>query len=276
MKKTALCLSVTLVAATTLADMSKGLVLKFSCDAFSDNGTVLPDITSNHNGRVVGAKFASSGRLNGGCEFSGSNSYIHVPASPLLDSKKVTACLWFKTAKADAPDRTLIDKRADTGYAIRLATGDKNSMRRGKIFATVAGRDCFSDAALADSVWHHAALTYDGEVIRLYIDGTLQKQTVAWKGEIGAAGQDLFLGMNRSNPSAREKESPFEGAIDEVLIFDRALSQADLKEVIDSTRPRFTKGQVERRIREIQELYDRGLLTKEFYERKLKECEVDQ
>jgi hypothetical protein len=31
---------------------------------------------------------------------------------------------------------------------------------------------------------------------------------------------------------------------------------------------------VERRIREIQELYDRGLLTKEFYDRKIKECEA--
>lgn len=274
MKKTALCLSGILVAGMALADISKGLVLKYTCDEFSDSGTILPDVTSNNNGRVVGAKFAASGRLNGGCEFSGSNSYIHVPASPLLDSKKVTACLWFKTAKADDPDRTLIDKRADAGYAIRLATGDKNSMRRGKIYATVAGRDCFSDAALADNAWHHAALTYDGETVRLYIDGALQKQTVAWKGEIGAAGQDLFLGMNRSNPSAKERTASFEGSVDEVLVFDRPLSEAEIKEVIDSTRPRFTRGQVERRIREIQELYDRGLLTKEFYDRKIKECEA--
>ncbi len=43
----------------------------------------------------------------------------------------------------------------------------------------------------------------------------------------------------------------------------------------EAPKPKFTKQQVQRRLRELQDLYERGLLTKEFYERKVKECEVD-
>ena len=42
----------------------------------------------------------------------------------------------------------------------------------------------------------------------------------------------------------------------------------------EAPKPAFTKQQVERRLRELKGLYERGLLTKEFYDRKVKECEV--
>ena len=266
-----------LAAGVAAADLPQGLVLRFSCDEFKNNGATLPDVTgSNHNGRVSGVRYAGSGRLNGGCEFTGKNSYIQVPASPLLDSKQVTFCVWLKAAKAEWPDRTLVDKRADSGYALRLAAGNKESGRKGKLCATVAGHDCFSDAPVADNAWHHAAATYDGETAKLYVDGILQQQTAAWHGEVGAKGQELTLGMNRSNPSAKDKEAAFEGSMDEVLVFVRALSAAEVKDVIAATKPKFTKQQVERRLKELKELLDRGLILQDFYDRKVKECEVEK
>lgn len=258
------------------ADITNGLALKFTCDAFSDKGTKLPDVSGNElHGHITGARAAPSGRLGGGCDFTGKESFVAVPASPLLDTPHVTVCLWLKTAKADAPDRTLVDKNSDGGYALRLASGDKASARRGKVYAVVAGRDCYSDASVADNAWHHASFSYDGTTLKLYVDGALQKQTVTLKGALGAAGTAVTLGMNRTNPSAREKDVSYEGSVDEILVFNRALSDKEIVDVIASTKPKFTKQQVARRIKEIEELYERGLLTKEFYERKLAECEVN-
>ncbi len=276
MKRLGVGLVMALSACVAAAQLPQGLVLRFSCDDFRNNGTMLPDITgSNNNGRVSGARPAPAGRLNGGCEFTGKNSYIQVPASPLLDSKRVTFCLWLKTAKAEWPDRTLIDKRPESGYGLRLASGDKQqSGRKGKLCATVAGHDCFSNQTVADNAWHHAAVTYDGEVVKLYVDGILQQQTVQWRGEVGASGQELTLGMNRSNPSAKDKEVAFEGAIDDVLVFNRALTEAEVKDAIAATKPKFTKQQVERRLKELKDLFDRGLILQDFYDRKVKECEI--
>jgi hypothetical protein len=62
--------------------------------------------------------------------------------------------------------------------------------------------------------------------------------------------------------------------LDEIVVFNRALSADDIKNVLASTQPKFTKQQVERRLAELKELLDRGLILQNFYDRKVKECEV--
>ena len=89
-----------------------------------------------------------------------------------------------------------------------------------------------------------------------------------------AGTNDLAVGMNRSSPEARAENRSFGGAVDDLMIFNHALSGDEVQAVIDSIKPKFTKAQVARRLAEIKELYDRGLLTKEFYDRKVAECEV--
>ena len=62
--------------------------------------------------------------------------------------------------------------------------------------------------------------------------------------------------------------------IDDLMIFNLALSAEEVQAVMDSIKPKFTREQVAQRLKELKELYDRGLLTKEFYDRKVAECEV--
>lgn len=255
-----------LLAGVASAAMPDGLALRFSCDDLRNNGTLLPDTTgSNNNGRVTGVR-VTSGRLNGCCEFTGQDSRVRVPSSASLESGHVTFCLWVRAAKAEPPDRTLIERQAaDAGYALRLVT---DATHKGKFRATVGGAECLSDASVADNAWHHAALTYDGAAVRLYVDGALQKQTVSWRGSAGVKDAELMLGMGSADTTA------FEGMLDEVLVFNRALTEAEVKDVITASKPTFSKQQMERRLKELKELHDRGLLTQEFYDRKVKECEV--
>ena len=264
-------------AITAAAELPPGLILRFTCDEFRENGKMLPDVTgSNNNGRVSGAKPTPAGRLSGGCEFTGKNSSVRVPHSPVFNSPQATFCLWFKTMASGTTDRTLLEKGSGNGYALRIAGAAQTDPRKGKLRATVDGHDCFSDAAVADNAWHHAAVTYDGVLLKLYVDGTLQKQTGAGWGDLAGNTQDLTLGLNRPdpNPKRREKEAGFEGVLDEVMLFNRALAEPELKTVMAETRPKFTKWQVERRLKELKELLDRGLILQDFYERKVKECEV--
>jgi len=62
--------------------------------------------------------------------------------------------------------------------------------------------------------------------------------------------------------------------MDEVMVFDHAISDEEVKVVIASTKPKFTKSQVAARVAELKELIERGLITQAFYDRKVKECEV--
>lgn len=260
---------------TAAADVPPGLVLRFTCDELKNGGTVLPDTTgSNNNGRVTGAKWSPAGRLGGGCEFFGENSTVQVLHAPSLKCQRATVCLWFKASSAGSVDRVLMAKGAEDGYALYIAGSAQKEAGKGKLRAVVNGLSCLSDTAVADNAWHHGAFTYDGENVKLYVDGTLQKQSIAWQGDFAANTHDLTLGMNRSGPAARVKNMAFEGMLDEVMLFNRALTETELKDVIAATRPKFTRQQVERRLKELKDLLDRGLILQDFYERKVKECEV--
>lgn len=263
-----------LAAGMAAAEMPAGLTLRFTCDELRNNGTLLPDMTgSNSNGRATGVRYASGGRLNACCEFTGTKSSVLVTNSPLLESRQTTVGFWMKTSKAEWPERTLIEKHPETGYALRLVTG-KESANKGKLRATIAGKTILSDVTVADNNWHHAALSIDGVNAVLYVDGVAQKQRAALGGAFSTQGADIWLGASRVPADAKNRDATFEGMLDEVLVFNRALTEAEVKDAIAATKPKFTKWQVERRLRELKDLYDRGLLTQEFYDSKVKECEV--
>ena len=272
----AVVLWLALVAGADLqaADLPPGILLHFGFDDAGAGGSIADRSGHNHSGRAVGAKWTSVGKQGGGFEFTSTNNYIVVSNTPPLTPKQFSLALWFKTAKADAQRRWLLDKAADSGYALSLGGDAPDEQSRGKLCFAVNGHECWSDGRLADGVWHHGTATYDGERLQLYVDGQLQKQVTEWHGEPAANGHDLTLGLNRSNPAPQEQGLSFEGALDEVMIFSRALSGAEVQAVITATRSRFTKDQVARRVQEIKGLYDRGLLRKDFYERKVQECET--
>jgi len=150
----------------------------------------------------------------------------------------------------------------------------KEAANKGKLRASVAGKTMLSDVAVADNNWHHVALSIDGANAVLYVDGVAQKQRAAPGGEFNTQGADLLLGASRVPTDSKNRDATFEGMLDEVVIFKRALSETEIKDAIAATKPKFTKQQVERRLKELQNLYERGLLTQAFYDSKVKECEV--
>ena len=250
-----------------------GLVLHFPMDELRAE-TFVDLVTTNAIGRAVNAHTTAQGRLNAACEFERKNSYVRVADAPALNPKQLTVALWFKTAKETFATRTLLEKGGDRGYALEISGGGKDKPNRGKLRASVGGHACFSDVPVANGAWHHAASVCDGRTLKLYVDGQLQKQTAPVTAELAPNASDLTLGMNRSDPSAQEKEAALDGALDEVLLFSRALGEAEIKQVMASARPKFTRQQVERRLRELKDLLDRGLILKEFYDRKVRECEA--
>ena len=261
---------------TPAADFPQGLILHFNFDQAETGGVITDRTGRNNNGRAFGAKWIATGKQGGAYEFPATNSYIRVSNTPALNVTQATFAVWFKISKSDAIGRYIFEQLLDNGYALGIAgkSKDKDGNNKGKLCMEINGQRCLSDSIVTDGLWHHGAATFDGENLKLYVDGQLQKQVVAWHGEIAANTNDLTIGLNRSNPVPQETGLSFDGAIDEMMIFNHALSDAEIKAVIASVKPKFTKDQVAQRLIELKELYDRGLLTKDFYDRKVKECEV--
>lgn len=256
------------------ADFPQGLMLHYNFDQWEGGGVITDRTGRNNNGQATGAKWTAMGKQAGGYEFTSSNNYIRVRHSATLSSKETTLAVWFRTGIADPIPRTLFEKSAPAGYTLSIAGNSKGAQNKGKLCFSINGHECVSDKVVADNAWHHGTATFDGESLKLYVDGQLQQQVAQWKGGIAANTNDLTLGLNRTNPAPKEKGRSFEGTLDDVMIFDHALTDAEVKTVISSTKPKFTKDQVTRRLAELKELLDRGLILQDFYDRKVKECEV--
>ena len=82
-------------------------------------------------------------------------------------------------------------------------------------------------AFLADGAWHMVAATYDGAgALRLYVDGNLDSEAFGFF--FATTGQTNYIG--RSNHVVNDGccHRPFNGSIDDVAIFSRALTAAEI------------------------------------------------
>lgn len=253
----------------------RGRTFHLSFDTIEE-GKTLDSVTSNMLGQTTNVRAITPGRVNAAAEMRGKNSFVLTPHSPAFNLERMTVSLWFRTGAQPAVNRTLFEKGGESGFGLFLMGHSPSAgEKKGRLRAVVNGVACLSDGNVVDTLWHHAAMTFDGRTLTLYVNGERQKQTATSPTGLRAMPQhDLTIGMNRSSPAPDEKEAGFDGALDEVMVFNRALSAEEIQQVRAMGRPRFTKREVERRLRELKELYDRGLLTEAFYKIRVAECEV--
>ncbi len=81
-------------------------------------------------------------------------------------------------------------------------------------------------SALEDGNWHHVAGTYDGTTVRIYLDGEEIKHGESIATLSTATPSDFIIGnLTYSNP---EYSEAFDGRIDEVAVWDEAISAATI------------------------------------------------
>ena len=262
------------------AEPPRGLVLHYSFDPPDAGGLVADHSGQNNNGHASDARFTTSGKKGGGYVLAPGDRIIRMAGSRSASVKQATFAVWFKTSRSDATWRRILDGRAGQGYALEIGGGVVGEESRGKLaFSIGGGKPCLSDLAVTDGTWHHGAVTCDGENLRMYVDGQPQRQVTPCRIEIAALVNDLAIGMSPSHPPSQSKIQGFDGVIDELMIFNRALSAEEIRTVVatvdpSALKPRFTKQQVAARLRELKRLYEDGLLTEDFYARKVAECEA--
>jgi bacillopeptidase F (M6 metalloprotease family) len=106
----------------------------------------------------------------------------------------------------------------DLAYALYASDGSKP---RGEILTT-AYNTAAGTAALPLNAWSHIASTYDGKNQRFFLNGTQVKVTTI-TGSLPNTANPLRIGGNAIWGEY------FSGLIDEVRVYNRALSESELK-----------------------------------------------
>ncbi len=161
---------------------------------------------------------------------STSNFKSVVPAPNFGTNQDFTVAFWVKSANT-ASDATIIsDKNWDSGKNKGWVFAYSTNKIRFNIGDATNRIDLYSQTGLNDNQWHHiaASVTRTGTAV-LYVDGVNKASTSA------AALTDIYTGYPLAMGTDALNNYPLSGQLDEVKIWDIALSQDQIREKMHLT-----------------------------------------
>jgi glucose/arabinose dehydrogenase/PKD repeat protein len=196
-----------------------GLVGAWGFDEAS--GTTANDTSGAGNpGTIAGPTRTAGGRYGGALSFDGVNDLVTVADAPSLDlTTGMTLEAWVRpTVGGDWKTVMLKEQPGHLAYALYSSTD--TGRPSGHVFAG-GDRAVGGPAALPNNAWSHLATTWDGLTSRLYVNGT-QVASGALTGTAATSSLPLRIGGNTV------WSEWFGGLIDEVRVYNRALSPAEI------------------------------------------------
>ena len=200
-----------------------------------ENATFFKDSSSwGNNATCSGAAcptFTTTGKMGGACQFDGANNYLTVPSNQSLNvTNKITMEFWIKPGAL--PEN----------YVIWKASPESDSITKGYAFLMTSGtlyvrlgdgtsRHQFTvghSMIMTGTTWYHIAAVYNGTTLSIYSNGAL----------IYTSSDDIFTIVNDNTPlyigSRGGDNYWFNGTIDEVKIWNRALSAQEINASYDA------------------------------------------
>jgi hypothetical protein len=189
-------------------------------------GNVAADQYGGNDGTITGATRTNTGRFGRALDFESKGDIVTVPDDASLHlGTGMTLEAWVKPTAA-TNWRTIVFKEANGGPAYSLYSNDDQDVPHAHIGNGDAGAARGTEE-LDPSVWTHLAATYDGNILRLFVNGV----NVGSKfigGDLSDAEGPLTIGAN--NVWGEQ----YSGLIDEVRVYNRPLTRDEIQADMDA------------------------------------------
>ncbi len=189
------------------------------------NGDTVVDIVGDNDGEINGNPKVVDGKVGKALEFDGVDDFVDIPGTKSLEfngKTEVTVSAWVNIAgHSGSCCDPIIAKRDATGWALRYDQRDVGA----EIELLVSNPGWIGDGAdfgapaPKKGEWHFITGVCTGDDILLYIDDNLEDE-IPFAGNITSNGSETEI--------AGAVDGFFMGIIDEVLVYDRALSEKEI------------------------------------------------
>ncbi len=206
-----------------------GLVSYWSFDEIK--GDTVVDIVGENDGTIMGKPKVVDGKIGKALQFNGSNDFIDIPGTDTLDfngKTELTAAAWVNIeGHSGSCCDPIIAQRDASGWALRYDQRDGGAEIEFIVHnpAWVGDGANFGAPAPKQGEWHFITGVLTGDELFVYIDDQLESE-IAFAGNIISTGTETEI--------AGAVDGFFMGIIDEVLVYDRALSEAEVKQNFES------------------------------------------
>jgi TolA-binding protein len=207
-----------------------GLVAHYE---FEDEAVDASGFQPPADGTLVGNPTYEDGVFGRGINLDGESDYVNCGNKTSFNlTNQLTVAAWIKVNEFDKKYQTIIAKGDNSWRLARVS--DSNNVEFacngtaatkwtgvGEIPWAVSGT-----TSVNDGKWHHIAGVFDGAGLYLYVDGLLEAAKAAEK-SIDISNHNVYIGAN-----AQVLGREWNGLIDDVRIYNYALSQAEIVSIM--------------------------------------------
>lgn len=224
--------------------LRQGLVLYYSFDR--DEGAKVTDESGRrHEGEVHGAKWTAKGKVGGAYQFDGTSSYIDSLDTALVNgcgeiTMSVWVCPFANTQYGGIVDCQTLHTVKQIGFT-EQAAGTRQAAFYVNDGQTYNKAVTTPEGMIETNVWHLLTGTWkspaaggDG-VIRMYVDGVFNSASSVRITGLLSQAASFKVGWDTAG-SYFNQDWHFNGLIDEVMIFDRALAPEEIRRLYEISK----------------------------------------
>lgn len=181
------------------------------------------DLIEGGSGTLFNGATFSTGLVGGAFSFDGVDDYADASGTQLADLQQLSIDAWVKIFSL--PPRverfvSLVDEKAVIRYDGQRGPGQLH------FYLRLDGvlRHLRVNNVLKIGVFQHVAGTFDGSVIRTYMDGV----------KVGELAVDGRLDSGTGTIALSSSAEPLDGLLDEVEVYSRALLASEIRAIFDA------------------------------------------
>jgi len=211
-----------------------GVVSYWSFDRGAIVGGTVEDLLGDNDGELDGGPKSVLGKVGEALEFNGQN-FVHIPGTGSLEfagATEMSVAVWVNSDN-DSPVQGIVDgccgtivaQRDANGWALRFDGRNAGQEMEFIVQPGWQGDGGFGAPKFAKGEWHHLVGIVADDKMFLYVDGQMEKE-MAYNGPMSTDGSETEIG--------HASDGGFVGKIDEVMIYNRALSAGEVKQIFEA------------------------------------------